>query len=656
MWKPEYIKIKRLGPHIDSEYSFQGVAKLIQGLNKDDEGQESNGAGKSILAEAIAIVLAGTTFRGIRIVELINDDYEDCEIEFKLNNKYLDKSVKITRLFTRKGVQKISVILNPDGQSPKREDIKKAGVGEYDAYILELIGISKEDLFNYFIIHKDTFIPFFIANDEKKKETIARFSGASLLKGIEWDIKLDIGVFVKHISNFETEKSRAEGKLEVYKNSLEKVKDEDLEKIKKETIQSINNLIQGHENNITELYLDESELKVTLEVVQNIILINNNRIGGLVNPTCIKGAELAQELKEGKDLKALIQEVQTEQDFKKLGLMERKREYLVKLADIIECPKCHYKFSFQDKDLNIEEVKTKSNQTDVDIDEVTQLIISKKEELSELDLAIKEIEAEIHKLDIKSGKFKMLLIYLTNHIKYFESKKKGISDQLVQIPKDIKEQEDAIEKNKKEIDRIKKEGVKSQKEELERSIKFEEETISGFTKKIIETQQKKNEKEEWIDLFKRFDSYLANEVLKSIEGFTNFYLNKFHSNLNVLIEGYKLLADGKTLREEIDTFIIKNGSVRGKYRRFSNGERTRVFLANIVAIQKLINLSSPTGGLDLLLLDEIMESLDTKGLINIMNCLKELEQTIEVVTLNTSENIYPFTSIVVKENGISKFI
>ena len=44
--------------------------------------------------------------------------------------------------------------------------------------------------------------------------------------------------------------------------------------------------------------------------------------------------------------------------------------------------------------------------------------------------------------------------------------------------------------------------------------------------------------------FKKFKTYLANQCISSIEGYTNFYFKKINSNLQIKINGYKELANG----------------------------------------------------------------------------------------------------------------
>ena len=125
------------------------------------------------------------------------------------------------------------------------------------------------------------------------------------------------------------------------------------------------------------------------------------------------------------------------------------------------------------------------------------------------------------------------------------------------------------------------------------------------------------------------------------------------SPYSVLMEGYKTLADGKTQREEISTFIYKRGNLDGSFSRHSSGEKGLLSIATIIAFQDLINHSSPSGGLNLLQLDEIVESVDSDGIEDIVYCLSNLKRTVELITHANYNNLQVPKTLFIKENGIT---
>lgn len=78
MWKLKTIEAENLCAFRSLSYMLrQGVTTLIFGDNRDNESQQSNGAGKSALLECIAVGITGSPLRKIRSEEIINDAAEE---------------------------------------------------------------------------------------------------------------------------------------------------------------------------------------------------------------------------------------------------------------------------------------------------------------------------------------------------------------------------------------------------------------------------------------------------------------------------------------------------------------------------------------------------------------------------------------------------
>lgn len=99
---------------------------------------------------------------------------------------------------------------------------------------------------------------------------------------------------------------------------------------------------------------------------------------------------------------------------------------------------------------------------------------------------------------------------------------------------------------------------------------------------------------------------------------------------------------------------MRDGIDCGSFDKFSAGERARVELATILAMNNLTNSSCDNGkGLDLLVLDEILEAVDEQGLRNIFNALNQLKITSLVVSHGNIAENYPYKIVVNKLNGTS---
>ena len=123
-----------------------------------------------------------------------------------------------------------------------------------------------------------------------------------------------------------------------------------------------------------------------------------------------------------------------------------------------------------------------------------------------------------------------------------------------------------------------------------------------------------------------------------------------------MINPFSILKSGE-VREKIDCFVSDNGIDAKNFLAYSGGERQRITLAGILAIQKLINLSSNGRGLNLLLLDESLGNIDSRGTMEIVKILERLGITVMLITQNVEDvSIFRNCLRVVKDDGVSKFI
>ena len=123
-----------------------------------------------------------------------------------------------------------------------------------------------------------------------------------------------------------------------------------------------------------------------------------------------------------------------------------------------------------------------------------------------------------------------------------------------------------------------------------------------------------------------------------------------------MINPFTILKSGE-VREKIDCFISDNGIDAKNFLAYSGGERQRVTLAGILAIQRLINLSLNGKGINMLLLDESLGNIDSMGTMEIVRILEKLEITVMLITQNIEDSsIFQNSIQVVKREGVSTFV
>jgi energy-coupling factor transporter ATP-binding protein EcfA2 len=111
------------------------------------------------------------------------------------------------------------------------------------------------------------------------------------------------------------------------------------------------------------------------------------------------------------------------------------------------------------------------------------------------------------------------------------------------------------------------------------------------------------------------------------------------------------------VREKIDIFVSNDGVTLEAFLAKSGGERGRVTLAGILAIQHLINLSSGGRGLNLLLLDEVFPGIDSLGQENIINILDHVDFPVMLISQNINDDLNTRHKITVeKRQDVSTII
>jgi hypothetical protein len=191
---------------------------------------------------------------------------------------------------------------------------------------------------------------------------------------------------------------------------------------------------------------------------------------------------------------------------------------------------------------------------------------------------------------------------------------------------------------------------KQQIKSLNEDLIVLEETLATYRKESSVKGDEIYEINQWIQNFKQFRMYLANQSLEVIEYHCNRYLQEMKSDLVVKIEGFKIKADG-AIKEEINATIIRG--IERSFSSFSGGERGRLLFACILANRHMINQTHPYGGLDFLGVDEVFEGVDAQGLVSLIDSAKLLDIPVMIITHVAIEEGNENILTIVKENDVS---
>ena len=767
MWKLYSITAEHIAAIEQITYTLQqGVTTLIFGRNLDNDSQGSNGSGKSALLESISLAITGDTLRHVKMDEIINDRHDTARVYAELINIDRHERLTIERTLSRKAPQAVTC---QHYVYDEQVDCTQANVSDYNEFICQTIGISKEDLFNNFILSKHKYKSFLASSDKDKKEIINRISNAVLVDEAIAKLDEDIVPVQDESRQAELNIASANAAINAIQEQIDKA-NEDLAAQSQNRIQRIKELkdkvaakrkenreLQEHIDSINEGMLGLADLVDQVQAIEDDTSIGfldcYEQIKDLLNSHNINGfsdwkvsiQECDLQLREieakaqcsmesigqfKKEMDDYIQkngytEIYDKQiskydedidqitqdnasnlaELKSISVnitqttarLEQINERLAQLknsiAGTIECPKCSHQFVFGSQ-VDVTATKKLIVQTTAKMNVV-------KEELEALNAKGDAINQSVKKLREKANNISQRRSECMVQKNSIQKTIKEYQDRLFKMNQEFEDLQHQIAKNAKEMERCgdsmfdealdliqmeittRTAAVNKMKVEIETNTVIQE-TAQNTIKELesavddnsliqnlkssLQTNQEKLKKAmdeasrvnlelESLNLqkarFVEFKTYLANTKIEALNQVTNDFLERIGSDIRIQFSGYTVLKSGK-VRDKISISLVRNGVDGGSFDKFSEGEKARVNLANILAMNALANSNSEAGrGLDLLILDEILEATDEDGLANIFQAINNLGITALVVSHgNVAEN-YPYRLVVNKRNGVS---
>ena len=651
-------------------YEIQnGVPVLVKGDNQTDPGQESNGAGKSVLMSIVEYVYLHMTSKKVNDVMLINWLEDDCELSSEIYCPIRKESLLIERGISRKGGGRSQLSVN--GKVKYSFDDKM--VNEIDKFIIDWIGVSKEDLQNFFILSKFKYVSFFAASNTNLVSLIGRFSNSNIISGIDSDILSNVTSLENNLKLLNGQKDRVLGKIEVHKQNIENEKNIDKSELLAQEMNKIDDKVIIENENIVKY---GEIITSNNEIIDNELLLIKDTNSKLEKTKSeiesVKGKlnEFESKFKTFDNDSLKVKSDKDVVDTNISGLNENKKEILLTIQDIeinlkgtVECPNCHHEFIVGKEDIDVEEERLALNDAKGLLDKVESNISTLKGQLSEFDTKIVNLRRNRLLVETEENEVRRLIFNLNTSIDKFLSEIRNKESNINSIKIDNEKYKKLIENcklNISELERLKSglsvdsfdnsEKIKSIEDEIEKCV----DEISDIELQSKAIDESILEYKQWAFTFKEFSQYLSVKTLKVLQGYANKFLNDLKTDLRIQLEGYKIKADG-TLSDKITAYIVRDGNVR-EFGNFSGGERVRLEAAMILTIQHAINSTHPYGGLNFLSIDEIFESTDRLGINLLTSSLMELKKTILITTHIPGDNYDCPVVIVKKVNGISKLI
>lgn len=771
MWKLEHIEAENLCAFRTLDYTLrQGVTTLVFGDNRDNDSQRSNGSGKSALIEAIAVGITGSPLRKVRGEEIINDAAGECRVRLRLRNDAAAETFIIERRIPRKGVSTVECRIERNGRVVTTDEAVQPSVDAYNRYILEKLGLTREELFNTFILSKHKYQDFLSASDTQKKEIINRFSNASLVDRAIEKVADDILPVENALQQAALALAGLDGRVEMLAEQIRREEQaaEEKARSREERIAAIRESVAAKHALIREKNTALAALqKHTIRLEQADALLQQTEEGDDAVEVCsaevrklfsqlglggLTDWDTVLETKREKlsGVKRELETVRSEssQTETSLGEFARRRDELQKrydavreesrqkarqhdsrlreldgllatanarlsdarharhellrriealkgqLSGVIRCPSCRHEFLLADEAFDIaagrdnlrqEQERLQAVDTDIrSLNGETEQIETQQDrirrdkrvlaaadgpiadELSQAEHAVRDADSRLRRIQQRQRQIETELDGLQGALdgirrKLFDEAFALVDDacrrnerEVRRIGEEIRSAESAVATLEETVEELKNTSSSELIRSLEVSLKEARRKSGEATAGKEEIEQKLHRLQEQQERFVQFKSFLAGTKIEALNRITNEFLANIGSDIRLRLSGFTLLKTGK-LREKISASLVRDGVDCGSFGKFSQGEAARVHLATILAMQRLVNGGCEADkGLDLLVLDEILDAMDESGLASTFGALNRLGITSLVVSHGNVAEGYEHKLVIVKEHGESR--
>ncbi len=665
MWSPVSITLKNIMTHSDTTFRFvSGRVVMIKGVNKYDDKPKSNGSGKSAIIEAVSIAISGDHIRKVPQSVMIKDGEDSAMVQMVMVNSVSGSELVIKReLFSSKRKPSSLKIL-VDGVP-----VDFVKIADGNEYILKLIGVSKEDLFNYFIISKKKYVSFYYSSDGDKRALISRFSKSDRVSKVYDVIKSDESDALDKVAYIDSDIQSMTGKISAYEEMLES--ELSSPKLAMESIMSNIDSKLGVIDKIKGDILSASE---SLSNAKELLSLANKKVDGRISDlNSFKPVDYTSEKKVIKDRilseegkiaphnssKADINEIISAIDIDIRNIKSKITKYEVMAANLITCPSCSHQFAVS-SDMSKASIESTILVLNADLDkannnkkECLDLIASIDKDISTINSSIEKMQADLknfNKLESEQDdqlhRLKALIRQAENEVSTASATVGTYESRINSANENIESYSKMVSDLMEELEQLK--SNKNNNSDMLNRIEQAKLDLDALNAKKVELLDEVSSISKWSEVFKRFIIKLSNMAIKSIESITNDVLAKMGVNLSIEVDGYKVNQSG-TISDIIDTKVLRYGLIEGSIFRFSEGEQAMINISTIIAMQQLINMGSPTGGLDMLFIDEITESMDSSVISVVAQALDRIGRTMVVIThVSDEETMIPNEVIVTK--------
>ena len=603
-----------------ASWNFLQTTFVITGHKGEQEsgGYLSNGSGKTSFIEMLHMAIFGRGMSGRRMSQCIR--YGESAMELSIVLRHSDGAeLAIQRSLKGAGASKLKVLHNNkpiDVQSVSDMPLGYVNPTEGNKWILNKIDISIEDVSSFYFVSPLDYKPLFNKSENSRIKLFKRLSKVLPLDNVIEDIKTNI-------SSLEEEQQKKNSELIAVRKSIEQINTmiKDAQEEHKERCRNHILVAQGK-------YHKEAALmaKITAEQKEQVKTISS------LDTQKNKLTDYQKDVK-----KSLPLAIQKEKDALKkvhsakgeLKIMDQNLKAASSQQSSVTCPGCSLEFSpFSQDDITEMEVK----------------IVEQSRFIKELETVTKELSQVIEdrKADLQQA----------------QTDENALSQKIIDRQKRLEvlnTQYNHAEENAKEYLQVARQNEKHITEGFQSTLlekKTTDEKEAAILKKaLVKVEKTLTTHNQSLKYAAAFSTTCCFEVIKLFCSLTNEYLLNIHSGFQLHYTGTKTLASGDT---RICTLpLIYKGGVEVLYSALSFGERARLNVCMELVMQRFINNSSASGGLDVYVNDEVISGLDEAGVKQLYILFEKIDKLILFVT-HSSGNLDVDRKIHVRmHNGVS---
>jgi DNA repair exonuclease SbcCD ATPase subunit len=626
------IQISNFGclKEISLSLDNQGLL-LFLGENHDTTAADSNGSGKTTIFRALSWVLFGRTIDGIKSDQIIRSGKKECVVKLLLeinNNQYF-----VTRTKNRGKTEKLS-ILQKNRDKKRFKGLGIRSLKDAQLKIQEILGLD-------WVTFRNTVL---YGQNDVNHFAHPRTTNSDRVNILSQLLQLDkISEARKIASKLKSEASTKLSELSGQINVLEEqIADYEPDRLK-------NRCVKWDENQETKIKIAEEDYRAAL----------NTR-----NDIDSKQKKYDEYQDKVVEIKKILNEYKySEQDYDYFGKQLNKMSFH-QLSNNVKLREEEKRFDQYHTDSE-ELLKgicplCGSEKYDNNADKANELLEKARYSEDLMQVLVAENSRITIATHIANDKMSKIFDQLEDK-KFWIDKLNSLNNKLLKLSFYIS----SIEKYDADVVRTKKvfEDISIEENPYEQQILERDEKYAEFTDRLEKARNEYNSVHKRLEGLKFWSyafspigisSYLIDTVLPIIEQKTNKYL--------------EILADGDIVVSIDNRKAMKNGTVKNKIvietaieNRLnvqpSGGQMKKITLACDLALMELL-ANRKGSAIDLLLLDEVLDGLDSAGRSRVMDLLeiiKHKRSTIAVIS-HDPEIIEKFNKgyIVGKKDGIAE--